>query len=228
MTGRKLCLLAGTAVLLLLSVSGLVFWKEVTSGIREWWRLRASFDRLPDNAQGHREYRHRKTGLVFVRIPGGSFLMGASREEISALFPVVPGIQRKANFPDGHAKQEKQHHVTLNSFLIAKYEVTQKQWMDLMGGIPPLLTATQRSTGPDFPIEMLSREDAQRFCEENGLSLPSEAQWEYACRGASTGPFSGTGILDEMLPRPAVQHPCWCSRTAPLCTMSTARPRPDP
>jgi formylglycine-generating enzyme required for sulfatase activity len=104
----------------------------------------------------------------------------------------------KEDFVAGDAENEKQHHVMLSPFLIAKYEVTQQEWNDLMGSLPPLLAAVGRSTGPRFPIEMISREDAQQFCEKYGFSLPSEAQWEYACRGGSTGAFSGTGLLDEM------------------------------
>jgi hypothetical protein len=64
MTGRRSCILAGGAVVLSLSVAALVFWKDLGSGVREWWRLRAYFERLADNAEGYPEHWHSKTGVL--------------------------------------------------------------------------------------------------------------------------------------------------------------------
>ena len=84
------------------------------------------------------------------------------------------------------------HEVTLSPFLIAKYEVNQAEWKKVMGNNPSLFK------GDALPVARVSWEDCQEFCKKWGLSLPTEAQWEYACRAGKAGPFAGTGKLDEM------------------------------
>ena len=92
-----------------------------------------------------------------------------------------------------------QTEVTISkSFWLGKTEVTQAQWESLMGGNP------SHSKGPDLPVEQVSWRDAMAFCEvltqrerEAGrlpegyeYTLPTEAQWEYACRAGTTTRFS--------------------------------------
>jgi formylglycine-generating enzyme required for sulfatase activity len=120
--------------------------------------------------------------------------MGASREEIDAHM----GTGSDSVMLRQIAENEKQHRVVLSSFLVAKYEVTQEAWSDLMGNLPHLIKDTSCSMGPRFPVEFITREEAERFCEKYGFALPSEAQWEYACRGGSASTFAGTGVLDDM------------------------------
>ncbi len=97
--------------------------------------------------------------------------------------------------PEGEAgrdTRETQHDVTLSPFLIAKYEVSQSAWKDVTGGYRPIFE------GDNFPAKRLSWEDCQRFCRRTGLRIPSEAQWERACRAGTTGPYASTGELDEI------------------------------
>ena len=91
----------------------------------------------------------------------------------------------------GHPEEQPWHFVTIKLFMMAKFLITQAQWKAIMGKIPPC-----RFKGEDLPVERVSWMDAQKFCErlskESGRNyqLPSETQWEYACRAETTSPFS--------------------------------------
>ena len=88
------------------------------------------------------------------------------------------------------------HKVTLTKgFWMMETEVTQKQWKAIMGNNPSSFI------GDDLPVEKVSWTDCQKFCKKCtklGLpvQLPTEAQWEYACRAGTTGAY--VGDLDEM------------------------------
>ena len=134
----------------------------------------SAYTLLGPNAQGYPEYRHERTGIVFVLLPGGTFLMGSPEDEVDRI------------------EDEFQHQVTLSPFLIAKHEVTQAEWKRVMG------TSPSTSTGDYLPVEKVSWVDCQEFCKKTGLSLPTEAQWEYACRAGKRTPFSfGATITTE-------------------------------
>ncbi len=95
--------------------------------------------------------------------------------------------------PAGEDNEKPPHPTTLTKgFWMGKTEVTQAQWKSVMGSNP------SSKKGDDLPVENVSWNDCQAFCKDTGLQLPTEAQWEYACRAGSTGPYAGTGNLDEM------------------------------
>ena len=152
-------------------VVGVVAWHELVA----WRTFRRDFESLGRNEQGYPEYQHRETGIVFVSLPGGAFEMGSPETESARL-----------------SNEGPVHKVTLSPFFIAKYEVTQAEWKKVMGSNPSRL---ERDA---FPVLTVSWEECQEFCKRVGFSLPTEAQWEYACRSGTAGPFAGTGRLDDM------------------------------
>ena len=109
--------------------------------------------------------------LEMVLIPAGKFMMGSPASE------------------KGRREKEKQHEVTLTKpFYMGKYEVTQEQWEAVMANNP-----SSKTKGAKLPVTDVLWEDCQDFIKKlnaktsGGYRLPSEAEWEYACRaGTST------------------------------------------
>ena len=122
--------------------------------------------------------------MAFAYCPAGSFTMGSPSSE------------------NGHLSDENQVRVSLTKgFWLAKTEVTQALWQAVMEGNP------SNFKGDNLPVEQVSWNDAQEFIEKVNASgvipagwkmaLPTEAQWEYACRSGETGPYAG-GFPDEV------------------------------
>jgi formylglycine-generating enzyme required for sulfatase activity len=132
------------------------------------------FTPVGNNAQGYPEYDKELGGDVtmrFVLVPAGAFTMGSPSNEA-----------------DRDGDEGPEHRVTLDAFLIAKTECTQRQWQAAMGSNPSKFT----SSGLNAPVEQVSWDDIQGFERKTSLSLPSEAQWEYAARAGSTGARHGS------------------------------------
>ncbi len=110
--------------------------------------------------------------LEMMAIPGGSFVMGS------------PNTQAGRSNDEG-----PQRTVNVTSFFMGKYEVTQQQWEAVMGNNPSYFK------GAKLPVERVSWDDAVQFCQKlsqktgKNYRLPSEAEWEYACRAGTTTPF---------------------------------------
>lgn len=112
-------------------------------------------------------------GIELIFIPPGEFVMGSPTGEL------------------GRDEDERQRQVRLTSgFYMSATEVTQSQWSAVMGDNP------SHWTGDVLPVEQVSWEDALEFCrrlsdrEGRLYRLPTEAEWEYACRAGTTTPFS--------------------------------------
>ncbi|MCI0663152.1 MAG: SUMF1/EgtB/PvdO family nonheme iron enzyme [Acidobacteria bacterium] len=120
--------------------------------------------------------------LDMVRIPGGKFLMGSPRTE----------PQRD--------EEEIQHPVKVSSFWMGRYEITQAQWIAVMGRLPDCLARSDNlDRGDGLPVNCVLWQEAQEFIKElnellklepgKGYSLPREAEWEYAARGGTSTAF---------------------------------------
>ncbi|MBI4853457.1 MAG: formylglycine-generating enzyme family protein [Acidobacteria bacterium] len=129
--------------------------------------------------------------LDMVKIPGGVFLMGSDGKE------------------HGRSKNEgPQHKVKISDFYIGKFEVTQAQWKNIMSDNP------SRYKGDDLPVDSVSWENAIKFCQRlskitgREYRLPSEAEWEYACRAGTTTPFAfGETILSNIVNYDGTPYP---------------------
>ncbi len=131
-------------------------------------------------------------GLDMISIPGGSFWMGTKESEIEKLV--------KDYDSDWFRKESPQHQVSVSSFHMGRYPITQAQWQAVMGNNPAEFQDNSLN-----PVEQVSWEDAKEFCSRltkrtgKEYRLPTEAEWEYACRAGTEAPFHfGETISTEL------------------------------
>jgi formylglycine-generating enzyme required for sulfatase activity len=131
-------------------------------------------NRRPSQANFFTEDLGNGMTLDMVEIPGGQFVMGS------------PPTEKQRDSDEG-----PQHTVTIQSFFMGRFAVTQEQYQAVMGDNP------SRSKGARRPVENISWDQASEFCDRLAqrtkksyrYRLPSEAEWEYACRAGTTTPF---------------------------------------
>ena len=133
------------------------------------------------------------TGMEFVFIKGGCFMMGQTEAE-GKLLKKVAGEEVYDKY---YTDELPRHRVCVSDFWMGRYEVTQRQWLEVMASNP-----SHFNENPDNPVDMVSWNDCQRFIERLNrnlkkqgvkdfvLRLPTEAEWEYAARAGTTTMFS--------------------------------------
>ncbi|HJP00461.1 MAG TPA: bifunctional serine/threonine-protein kinase/formylglycine-generating enzyme family protein [Planctomycetota bacterium] len=126
------------------------------------------------------------TGLVFVLVPGGSFTLGSQFDD-----PDMPGFEPTVVRSIFAAKEGPPRECGLEPFFLSKYEMSQGQWLALEGANPSLHGPGSLRGGVRHdlrhPVEQVSWNDAVRALSRLGLELPTEVQWEYACRAGTEG-----------------------------------------
>ena len=122
--------------------------------------------------------------FTMVKVPGGSFTMGATAEQGS----------------DANSDESPTHSVTLSEYMIGQTEVTQELWEAVMGSNP------SNFSGSGLPVEMVSWYDCQTFVTRlsaltgESFRLPTEAEWEYAARGGKSGgtKYAGSSTIADV------------------------------
>jgi len=188
--------------------------------------------------------------LDMALIPAGDFSMGSPNNEMS----------RSSN-------EGPQHTVTLSSFYIGKYEVTQQEYTELTGNNPSYFSSYPPVSGeiPEMqPVENISWYDAIEFCnalsvlegftpayiidkidpepniwgvykwevqlnpDSNGYRLPTEAQWEYACRaGTATAFYNGNNYAGSLYNNTLIGEVAWTGENANFNTHQTGLKQPN-
>ena len=135
----------------------------------------------PRTGQGYIEPRLEVANglpLHMVQIPGGTFKMGSPDDEL-----------------ERQEREGPQHKVTVPTFFMGRYPVTQAQYEQVMGTNPATNYDAERFVAPNKPVVGVTWHDAVEFCQRladlsgRPYRLPSEAEWEYACRANTTTPF---------------------------------------
>jgi formylglycine-generating enzyme required for sulfatase activity len=173
-----------------ISSFGFRVWEHRTAAAAMLLVLAMSLTRAPDetHAQDGAKTITNAVGMKLALIPAGKFLMGSPADE----------AERDA--------EELQHEVVISRpFYLGVHEVTQEQFQMVMGRNPSFFNQG-RGGGPAHPVEQVRRQEAIEFCKKLSelaaekkagrvYRLPTEAEWEYACRAGTTTPFANGKAL---------------------------------
>lgn len=154
--------------------------------------------------------------LEMIKCPAGEFLMGSPKGEM------------------GRDLKEIQHKVILSdSFMIGKYEVTQKQYKAVMGKNP------SKFKNDSQPVELVNWNDAKEFCEKLNtkfsssipsgfkFDLPTEAQWEYACRAGTNSAFNNGKELTTEYKCDNLDEVGWYAKNSKFTTHPVGQKQPN-
>ena len=186
-----------------------------------------SFETLTMDARGHELKGSRRTlearqfvepladdlVLEMVEVPGGSFLMGTNKKDVAKEKKEIARYYKEG--ADWIDCELPQHEVRVPDFYIGKYPITQRQWRVIAENAslkvdrdldPNPSHFKGKEDSDDRPVEQVSWEDVKEFCarltKKTGREyrLPTEAEWEYACRAGTTTPFAfGETITPEIV-----------------------------
>jgi len=137
------------------------------------WRTRLESTGLPWRV------REPRSGAELLLVPPGRFERGAAADDAEAALDERPPHPVEVFEP----------------YYLGRFEVSQAEWRAVLGDTPSFFRASAAEGEARRPVERVSHLDAQRFCAATGLSLPTESQWEYACRAGSEG--ARYGALDD-------------------------------
>jgi formylglycine-generating enzyme required for sulfatase activity len=196
----RAAIIAGAALVLVAVAVAPVMWLRQTVVMQRQAPVsETKAGQLPSKAVDKPQTMTNRVGMEFVWIPPGSFMMGSSEDDLQRAYEQLRpyyGKDAKTLF----SSETPAHRVTISEgFYMDKYEVTQAQWQAVMGNNP------SHFRGDNLPVEEVSWNDAQEFVQKlnaqnDGFTyrLPSEAEWEYACRAGTTTEFAfGSSLSSE-------------------------------
>jgi formylglycine-generating enzyme required for sulfatase activity len=186
------------------------------------------FDVAAVDAEGKQIERHKEQKQYFIEdlgggvrlnmvlVPGDTFLMGSSKSEARLAFK---DAKRYVDIGlESFMYETPQHWVTVRTFFMGMFEVTQEQWRAVVDIPDP----SDFSGNDSHPVEQVTWDEAMKFCASLSKAtgrkyrLPTEAEWEYACRAGTTTPFAFGETITPELVNYQSEHP-----------FGKAQPQPD-
>ena len=168
--------------------------------------MRETYEEKPSSEEARETIRETKKERLLHREPDTQ-LLGDFEHIIQGLRKVpIPAGEFSMGSEDGYDNEEPIHKVKLDGFEISATSVTQAQYKAVMGANPSYFKEKGHKDAAELPVENVSWNDAIVFCEQltklakgkYRFTLPTEAQWEYACRAGTTTPFNtGENLTTE-------------------------------